>query len=84
MERRFLLQTLYDNIEDKSKVLLNKRVCRVDQGKDGATVYCKDGTSYTGDVVVAADGIRSVVREEMWRQMSVELEQLAKSERSGK
>lgn len=34
MERRFLLQTLYDNIEDKSKVLLNKRVCRVDQGKE--------------------------------------------------
>lgn len=84
MERRLLLQTMYDNIQDKSRVLLSKRVSRVDQGQDGVTVHCKDGTSYDGDVVVAADGIRSTVREEMWRHMSVEFEQLAKSERSGK
>ncbi|KAK5062864.1 hypothetical protein LTR84_004939 [Exophiala bonariae] len=82
MERRFLLQTMYEYIQDKSKILLNKRVSRVDQAHDGVTVHCTDGTSYSGDVVVAADGIRSTVREEMWRHMSLELEQLANSERS--
>jgi 2-polyprenyl-6-methoxyphenol hydroxylase-like FAD-dependent oxidoreductase len=84
MDRQFLLQTLYDNLGDKSKVLLNKRVSRVEQGHEGVTVYCRDGTSYKGDVVVGADGIHSVVREEMWRYMSAEHGKLAESERSGK
>lgn len=84
MDRQFLLQTLYDNLSDKSKVLLNKRVSRVEQDHNGVTVYCRDGSSYKGDVVVGADGVHSVVRGEMWRHMSAEEGQLAESGRSGK
>lgn len=84
MERQFLLQSLYYNINDKSKVLLNKRVSRVEQARDGVTVYCQDGSRYEGDVVVGADGVHSVVRGEMWRHMSVEYGSLAESERLGK
>lgn len=84
MDRQFLLQTLYDNLRDKSKVLLNKRVSRVEQGYDGVTVYCRDGTSHKGDVVIGADGIHSVVRGEMWRHVNAEHGKLAESERSGR
>jgi len=83
MERRFLLQSLYDNINDKSRILLNKRVSRIEQGHDGITVYCQDGTEYEGDVVVGADGVHSAVRGEMWRHMSVEHASLVESEKTG-
>jgi 2-polyprenyl-6-methoxyphenol hydroxylase-like FAD-dependent oxidoreductase len=45
---------------------------RVDCGQDSAVVQCRDGTSYEGSVVVGADGIHSVVRQEMWRHMELE------------
>ncbi|KAI1611563.1 hypothetical protein EDD36DRAFT_441678 [Exophiala viscosa] len=71
MDRHFLLKTLYDNIEDKSKVLLGKKVSRVDHSKQGISVQCKDGTTYTGDIAIGADGVYSIVRNEMWRHMDI-------------
>lgn len=54
-------------MKDKSKVLPDKRVVSIDQTADGVVVKCKDGSSYTGDIVAGADGIHSTVRYEMWR-----------------
>lgn len=62
-----VLQVLYDNIEDKSKILTNKRVQTVDMTDDGVTVKTSDGATYKGDILVGADGIHSAVRGEMWR-----------------
>ena len=67
LERRQVLETLYRHVPDKSKVLCRKRITRVDMFEDGVLVHCKDGSSYQGDIIVGADGVRSVVREEMWR-----------------
>jgi len=58
---------LYDNIKDKSRVLLNKRVERIEHAEDGVTVHCCVGASHAGDIVVGADGVFSKVRQEMWR-----------------
>ncbi|KAF2101574.1 FAD binding domain protein [Rhizodiscina lignyota] len=68
LDRQWVLRILADHVQDKSKILLNKDVDRIEQSKDKATVFCKDGTSYDGDVVVGADGVYSKVRHEMWRQ----------------
>ncbi|OCT53944.1 FAD binding monooxygenase [Cladophialophora carrionii] len=70
-DRHLLLATLYDNIKDKRNLLLNKRVSRIDHKHKTATVQCKDGTTYTGDVIVGADGVHSIVRQEMFRHLEV-------------
>jgi 2-polyprenyl-6-methoxyphenol hydroxylase-like FAD-dependent oxidoreductase len=62
-----VLQVLYENIKDKSKLLKNTRVTKVEMGSDSVTAIAADGTKYTGDILVGADGIHSQVRQEMWR-----------------
>ncbi|KAJ4244000.1 hypothetical protein NW762_014613 [Fusarium torreyae] len=67
LDRQMVLQLLYDNIQDKSKVLTNKRVSRVEMTQDEVTVKTEDGSSHKGDILVGADGIHSTIRREMWR-----------------
>ncbi|KIX06404.1 uncharacterized protein Z518_04380 [Rhinocladiella mackenziei CBS 650.93] len=70
-DRHFLLQTLYNSIEDKSRILPNKRVSRVDHCADRVVVQCQDESTYTGDVVVGADGVHSTIRDETRRHMDI-------------
>ncbi|UPK90661.1 hypothetical protein LCI18_001596 [Fusarium solani-melongenae] len=67
LDRQMVLQMLYENIRDKSKVLTNKHVYKVDLMGDGVVVKTQDGSTYHGDILVGADGIHSAVRGEMWR-----------------
>lgn len=62
-----VLQVLYDNIKDKTKVLTKKRVQTVNLFDDGVLVKTSDGSTYKGDILIGADGIHSTVRGEMWR-----------------
>ena len=62
-----VLQVLYENIKDKKKVLINKRVEKASMDEDGVVVKTSDGASYYGDILIGADGIHSTVRNEMWR-----------------
>ena len=45
------------NIKNKDKIQLNKRVVKVEQDEHKASMICKDGTKYEGDLVIGADGI---------------------------
>ncbi|WP_353952554.1 FAD-dependent monooxygenase [Knoellia sp. S7-12] len=47
-------------------ILLGSRVAGVDQDASSASVVLDDGTRVTGDVVIGADGVRSVVRNTVW------------------
>jgi 2-polyprenyl-6-methoxyphenol hydroxylase-like FAD-dependent oxidoreductase len=67
MDRRQLVETLFDHLEDKSKVLLGKNVVSVEHSAARITVKCGDGSSYDGDVLVGADGVSSKTKQEMWR-----------------
>ncbi|KAI0136167.1 FAD-binding domain-containing protein [Xylariales sp. AK1849] len=67
LDRQTVLQVLYDNIKDKSKVLTDKRVKTVELSGESVKVIVTDGSSYTGDILVGGDGIHSKVRLEMWR-----------------
>lgn len=66
-DRRFLLQILYKFIQEKSKVLTNKKLATIEDLPDGLKVSCTDGSIYEGDIVIGADGTFSKVRQEMWR-----------------
>lgn len=71
-DRSFILQSLYEHLWDNDKVLVNKRVQRIDHSRDCVKVICHDGTEYVGQIAVGSDGVNSVVRKEMWRLSDVD------------
>ena len=71
VQRVTLLQSLERRLRSgKGRVLTGKKVQTIEQDGRGVTVHCTDGSSYHGDIVVGADGVRSKVRQEMWRASS--------------
>lgn len=53
-------------------IKLSKKLDKiVDLGEDGVELTFTDGTSETADLVVGADGIRSVVRDSAWTDYQI-------------
>jgi salicylate hydroxylase len=69
-----LLKALEDGVRalDPRAIRLSERVVGVEQDADSASVLLADGTRATGDVVIGADGWRSVVRTALWGEHSPE------------
>ncbi|KAB8261859.1 hypothetical protein BDV32DRAFT_121139 [Aspergillus pseudonomiae] len=68
VDRQKVLQTLYNKVQDKSKILTRKKVKTIDNSEStGVKITTTDGSIYSGDLVVGADGIHSIVRQEMAR-----------------
>lgn len=82
-DRGDYLETIHSNLKDKSKVHASKCIVSVEEFENGVSVKCEDGSSYDGDVLVGADGVRSKVREEMWRLASPTLPALVERDRNG-
>ncbi|KAF9950932.1 hypothetical protein BGZ72_007486 [Mortierella alpina] len=53
------------------RVHFNKRVVSTTQDRDQVSVTCKDGTVYSGSIVVGADGAYSKVRENMYDELQM-------------
>ncbi|KAF6789053.1 FAD binding domain-containing protein [Colletotrichum sojae] len=70
LERRRLLEVLYDALPDKNKVLVDRNVSDIEQHDEGVRVRTTDGQVYEGDLVVGADGVHSRTRNEIWRMCS--------------
>ncbi|KAG0054094.1 hypothetical protein BGZ83_011978 [Gryganskiella cystojenkinii] len=51
------------------KILFSKRVISTVQNKDGVKIRCKDGSQYSGDILVAADGGDSPIREAIYDEI---------------
>jgi 2-polyprenyl-6-methoxyphenol hydroxylase-like FAD-dependent oxidoreductase len=66
-DRRMLIAILYEKIKDKSKVITSERVQTVENGTSGVTVTTTSGQTYTGSILIGADGVHSKVRQEMWK-----------------
>lgn len=70
MDRQRVLEKLYSKLGDhQDRVLVNKKTINVENLLDGVRVHCADGSVYEGDLVVGADGVRSIVRQSMWKTM---------------
>jgi 2-polyprenyl-6-methoxyphenol hydroxylase-like FAD-dependent oxidoreductase len=61
------LASLYEQLEDKSRILLEKKVVEIKHEGNEVVVRCQDGSEFRGDLVVGADGIHSRTRVEMQR-----------------
>ncbi|KAM7200699.1 FAD-dependent monooxygenase sdnN [Naviculisporaceae sp. PSN 640] len=68
-----LIRVLYEGLsaEAKAKVLTGKKVTTVAQDNDANTVQvsCADGSTYTGSVVIGADGVHSRTRQQLRQSM---------------
>ncbi|KFA49088.1 hypothetical protein S40293_07093 [Stachybotrys chartarum IBT 40293] len=66
IERTDLLQILYDNLPDKSSVKTKVNITDIKQFRDRVEVELADGTIETGDMIIGADGVHTIVRNYMW------------------
>jgi salicylate hydroxylase len=66
--RADLHRFLYRRVDELKKncVHLNKKLIKFEEFSDGVTVYFEDGTSGSGDILVGADGVKSIVRDQMF------------------
>lgn len=62
IHRSTLQNILAEEIDNA--IRLNKRCVSVEQNKDGVKACFSDGTTAWGDILIGADGIRSVIREQ--------------------
>lgn len=53
----------------KKRILRNKKITSVEQDMNGVTIQCADNSTYTGDILIGADGAYSTVRECMYKDM---------------
>jgi 2-polyprenyl-6-methoxyphenol hydroxylase-like FAD-dependent oxidoreductase len=60
------LEILYEHLPNRDKVFINHEVVKVETDATGVTVTCKNGSVFTGSMVVGADGINSAVRKSIW------------------
>lgn len=61
------MEAIYGGLWEKEKVLVDKRVVRVEYEDEKPVVFCADGEKFKGDIIVGSDGVRSIIRNEMWR-----------------
>ncbi|KAJ5137381.1 uncharacterized protein N7443_010326 [Penicillium atrosanguineum] len=67
MDRQQIIQGLWDNLHDNSKIRVLSDAVKVVCDVNGVAVETADGSVFHGDVVVGADGIHSKVKQEMQR-----------------
>ncbi|GME30195.1 putative FAD binding domain protein [Neofusicoccum parvum] len=70
MERCEELRILYSHVKDKSKIHAHTAVESYDETDEGVTVTTSNGESFSGSILIGADGIHSRVRTLMADQIS--------------
>ncbi|KAF3053971.1 hypothetical protein E8E11_000876 [Didymella keratinophila] len=81
VDRQMIIQILYDNLRDKSKVLTKMGVTKVEQITGGVLVTTDDGNTFRGDVLVGADGIHSTKLPDVTRGLYDKIPRFADEQR---
>jgi len=53
-------------------ISFGKKILRTEEMDDKVHIYCSDGTSYEGDILVGADGAYSGVRQSLYKRLNEE------------
>ncbi|KAH7324853.1 hypothetical protein B0I35DRAFT_370280 [Stachybotrys elegans] len=67
MDRQWVLQCLYDNLQYKDRILLKRKITRVNHLEKGVQVITENGEQFHGSILAGLDGVHSTVRREMFR-----------------
>ncbi|KZL86200.1 fad binding domain-containing protein [Colletotrichum incanum] len=67
VDRQMILQALWRNLKNKNRVYVGKKVASVSLEPSKVSIKTSEGESFSGDILVGADGVHSKVRSEMWR-----------------
>ncbi|KAF9171939.1 hypothetical protein BGX20_006649 [Mortierella sp. AD010] len=51
------------------KISFNKKIVRTEEKESKVHIYCSDDTSYSGDILIGADGAHSGVRKSLYEQL---------------
>ncbi|KAF8949435.1 hypothetical protein BGZ47_003847 [Haplosporangium gracile] len=71
LTRLDLISLLLSHIP-KEKIHYHKRITRIEESSKQATIFCQDDTSYSGTLIVGADGAYSSARRHMNARMEEE------------
>lgn len=71
MSRPALFDLLRSRVPEE-KMLLRKQVSNVIETPSEVRVVCADGSEYSGDILVGADGAYSTVRENVYKSLSAQ------------
>ncbi|RGP80702.1 bikaverin cluster-monooxygenase [Fusarium longipes] len=63
LERQKLLEMMAGHLKNKNAIKTSARITSLAEDKDRVTVVTEDGLTVTADLVIGADGVRSVVRK---------------------
>ncbi|KAF9898039.1 hypothetical protein BX616_004572, partial [Lobosporangium transversale] len=66
------LHALLSSRVPQEKVHMNKKIVSLTQDSESVTITCADGSSYTGDILIGADGSYSSVRQALYNEMKKE------------
>lgn len=66
LERQNFIKALYDCHPNQSRIKTQKLVTSVLEDSEGVKVTLGDNTTEEGDIIVACDGVNSIVRDAMW------------------
>jgi 2-polyprenyl-6-methoxyphenol hydroxylase-like FAD-dependent oxidoreductase len=67
LDRRELIETLFQNLKDKSRVHTSANVLKVEISDSEVRIITKEGKTFIGSIVIGADGVHSQIKQEMWR-----------------
>lgn len=61
-----LLAALWQQLQEKNSLLLNREVVGVLQEKHGVVAQFRDGSALEGDLLIGADGVHSLIRKKLF------------------